>query len=99
MPLFVTVSEQGPAWDPRRPMREQEGWAEHAEFMNALERNGLVVLGGPLHGGRHHRARLVLQAIEEQNVRDRLASDPWMRSGVLRSGELLSWELLLGRLP
>jgi hypothetical protein len=29
-------------------MREPEGWPEHAEFMNGLAEEGVVVLAGPL---------------------------------------------------
>jgi len=96
MALFAVINEQGPSWDPTRPMREQEGWAEHAAFMNALVDDHVVVLGGPLHKGPRHRALLILRATDEETLRARLAEDPWMRSGVLQSGELLAWELLLG---
>ena len=99
MPLFVAINEQGPRWDPARSMREQDGWDEHATFMNALVVERTVVLGGPLPKGVHHRALLVLRAPDEETLRTRLAEDPWMRSGILRIGELLPWELLLGELP
>ena len=99
MALFVVINEQGPAWDPTRPMREQKSWAEHASFMNALVEEHVVALGGPLRGGPRHRAMLVLRAPDETALRERLAADPWMRSGVLRIEELTPWELLLGELP
>ena len=99
MALFVTINEQGPHWNPARSMREQEGWAEHAAFMNALVDDRLVVLGGPLRKGDRHRALLVLRATDEETLRARLADDPWVRSGILRMDELVPWELLLGELP
>ncbi|HYA57735.1 MAG TPA: hypothetical protein VEH57_04645 [Thermoplasmata archaeon] len=99
MPLFVVINEQGPSWREGRPMREQEGWSEHAEFMNQLLADHVVLLGGPLPGGPRHRAMLVLRSSDEHVLRERLATDPWMRSGVLRVGELVPWELLLGELP
>ena len=98
MAYFVVINEQGPGWDPDRPMRGQAGWAEHAAFMNALEAEHLVVLGGPLGNAPKHRALLVLEAPDEKAVRDRLSEDPWMRSGTLVIGELWPWEILLGRL-
>jgi hypothetical protein len=98
MTLFAVVNEQGPNWNPARSMREQEGWKEHAAFMNALVDDHVVVLGGPFHKGPRHRAMLILRADDEEALRARLAEDPWMRSGVLRMGELLPWELLLGEL-
>jgi len=99
MTLFVVINEQGPRWNPARTMREQEGWDEHAAFMNRLVDERTVVLGGPLPKGAHHRALLVLRAPNEETLRALLAEDPWMRSGILRIGELLPWELLLGALP
>jgi hypothetical protein len=35
-------------------MREQEDWAGHARFMNALAEDGFVVLGGLLDDVRGH---------------------------------------------
>jgi hypothetical protein len=96
--LFVVVNEQGPAWDRARAMRDQAGWAEHAQFMNGLSADGTVVLGGPLGHGSPHRAMLVLRADDAGGLRARLALDAWMRSGVLRLGEITPWELLLGEL-
>ena len=99
MTVFALINEQGPKWDPSRPMREQVGWAEHADFMNALVADHLVALGGPLRKGPKHRAMLILRADDEKALIARLANDPWMRSGVLRIAELVPWELLLGELP
>ncbi len=48
---YIVVSEQGPAWIDSQPMREQEDWAGHATFMNALADDGFVVLGGPIGDG------------------------------------------------
>lgn len=49
--LFAVVREPGPTRDHGRPRAEQEAWAEHATFMNALAEAGFVVLGGPLGDG------------------------------------------------
>jgi uncharacterized protein YciI len=99
MAYFVVINEQGPTWQPGRPMRKQPGWEEHAAFMDALEAERLVVLGGPLGGGPRHRAMLVLRAPDERAIRARLEGDPWVRHGVLQLGELMPWELLLGKPP
>ena len=53
MGLFVVINEAGPAWDDKREMREQKGWTDHASFMNGLEAERFVVLGGPLKYSRH----------------------------------------------
>ncbi len=98
MTFFVVIEEQGPNWDTRHPMRKQPGWDEHARFMDALEGERLVVLGGPLKHAAGHRAMLVFDAPDESIVRGRLADDPWMQSGILRIREVEQWELLLGRI-
>lgn len=48
--LFAVTRSRGPAWKTERPMEEQDDWPSHAVFMNALHREGFVVLGGPLEG-------------------------------------------------
>jgi len=97
MAFFVVINEQGPGWDPKRVMREQKGWTEHAKFMDALETEHFVVLGGPLKYLKH-RVMLVVKASDEHELRRRLADDPWMRTGVLRTIEIYPWEILLGKL-
>ena len=82
MPAFlVYVSQTGPEWDPAKPMEEQSLWPEHAVFMNRLVDEGLIALGGPLHGQR--RAFHVWEADSEQAVRVELDADPWSGSHLL----------------
>jgi uncharacterized protein YciI len=97
MGYFAVINEAGPAWDERRPMREQKGWTEHASFMDGLEAERLVVLGGPLKGYSKHRALLIINAPDESKLKERLAEDPWMRTGMLRNIQFYPWEILLGR--
>ena len=78
-------------------MREQKGWTDHAKFMDALEAEQFVVLGGPLKYSKH-RAMLIVNAPSEQALREKLAEDPWMRTGILRPLEVYPWEILLGKL-
>ena len=99
MGRFVVINEQGPQWDSKRSMRDQKGWDEHARFMDALEEEHFVILGGPLGNYPKHRAMLIISAPDEQTLRERLAEDQWMRTGVLRSIQIYSWEILLGKLP
>ena len=98
IPYFVVIEEAGPRWNDKRSVRDQEGWPEHAVFMNTLADEHLVKLGGPLGNYRKHRAMLILDAPDEGVLRKRLAEDPWMRDGVLRTIEIYPWEILLGKL-
>ena len=82
----------GERWDWSRGFREQDGWDEHAAFMDALVQDGFVVLGGPL----DERNVLLVVAVEsEQAVRDRLATDPWVAGGLLRIARIRPWTVLL----
>jgi uncharacterized protein YciI len=95
MALFVVVNEQGPHWQPSRPMREQDLWKEHAAFINEAMHRGSVLLGGPIGNGAPHRALLVVSAENEATVRAWLASDPWMTSGTLRVASVETWNILV----
>jgi uncharacterized protein YciI len=97
MAFFVVINEQGPGWDQKQVMREQKGWTDHAKYMDALEAEHFVVLGGPLKYSKH-RAMLVVNASNEQALRRKLAEDPWMITGVLKTIEIYPWEILLGKL-
>jgi uncharacterized protein YciI len=96
MAYFVVTNEQGPAWKSSRSLREQERWAEHAAFIDALADEGFLILAGPLGGGAKHRALLIVNSVSEQGIRERFAEDPWMRMGVLRILTIEPWEVLVG---
>jgi uncharacterized protein YciI len=74
-------------------MREQDGWDEHAAFMDGLVENGFVVLGGPLEGGRE--VLLIVDAESEDALRARFDEDPWIRDGKLRLASVDEWTVLL----
>jgi uncharacterized protein YciI len=90
---FVVMSRPGPAWDPSRERRQQDGWDEHAEFMDGLVDDGFIILGGPLGAGTN--PMLVIDAQSEEEVRKRLAPDPWMEDGTLEITSVEPWEILL----
>jgi len=91
---FAVIRERGEAWDGSRSMPEQEKWAEHAAFMNALADDGFVVLGGPVGDGA--RILLIVDAESEEAIHARLAADPWTPMGLLRTVTVERWEILLG---
>jgi uncharacterized protein YciI len=94
VPTFVLVRERGPSWDHARGLREQDAWDEHAAFMEALADEGFILLGGPL--GDDHVLH-VISAESEQEIRDRLAGDPWEPMGLLRNVSIERWHVLLGK--
>ena len=74
---FLVTRAWGPAWDPARPRRGQDGWEQHAAFMDTLVEEGFVVLGGPVGDIEAGPALLVVKAESEEAIRERLADDPW----------------------
>ena len=51
MAFFALTETCGPDWDASRGRREQDGWVEHAAFMDGLVEDGFVILGGPVGNG------------------------------------------------
>ena len=61
-------------WDPSSPLEEQSGWDDHAEFMDRLVEQGVVVLGGPL--ADEHRVVLAMEARPKQTYGPRPGTTP-----------------------
>jgi uncharacterized protein YciI len=97
--LFAIIRRGGPGWDRGRPLREQDAWREHAEYMDRLFEEGFVVMVGPLgEGAPEHRVLLIFDADSESAVNARLEDDPWTAMGVLSTVSIERWEVLLGDL-
>jgi uncharacterized protein YciI len=92
---FLVRNARGPAWDHSKLRRQQRGWDEHADFMDALTEEGVVVLGGPVGEGDGTDAVLVLSLPDEPAVRSRLADDPWHKDGTLTIAGVEVWHVLL----
>jgi len=91
--FFAVRLERGGPWDWSRDLRTQEGWDEHARFMDSLVEEGFIVLGGPLDDGPD-----VLHAVSAPSadvVRERLAEDNWAQNGMLTVKSIEEWTILL----
>jgi hypothetical protein len=95
--LFAVIRTRGPAWQDGRPLEGQADWGPHAAFMNALAAEGFVILGGPLDGTPD--VLLVVRAQGPDEIRARLAGDPWSVQDLLRVGRIAPWTIRLGSLP
>jgi len=93
MANFAVRLVHGPNWDPGRPIREQDGWKEHAAFMDGLVEDGFIILGGPVDDGE--QTLHAVEAAGEDEIRTRLALDPWASAGLLRVGSIERWALWL----
>jgi len=91
---FLITRRHGARWDDARPMEEQAEWQAHADFMDGLASEGWLLLVGPVEGTRD--ALLVVRAEGEDEIRERLASDPWTRNGLLRTAEIREWTVRIG---
>jgi uncharacterized protein YciI len=91
--FFAVRLERGGPWDFSRDLREQDGFGEHARFMDSLVADGFIVLGGPIGGQRE-----ILHAVSapsEQAVRQKLAKDNWAQNGMLTIKSIEPWTILL----
>lgn len=80
--------------DHSRGRREQDGWDEHAAFMDELVDEGVVVLGGPVGEGDGDDSRLVLDVASEAAARDCMAGDPWGED-MLTTASVRPWNVWL----
>jgi uncharacterized protein YciI len=91
--LFVVRRARGGPWDWSRDLREQDGWDEHAAFMDELVESGFVLLGGPLESDRE--VLHIVDAPSEEAIHERLAEDPWTPNGMLTTVSVERWTILL----
>jgi uncharacterized protein YciI len=97
MKLFAVVRTCGAAWQSSLPLENQKDWGAHASFMNALQKEDFVVLGGPLEDSPE--VLLIIRASSPEEIVERLAADPWSASDLLRICRISPWTIRLGALP
>ena len=78
MMFLVVLRRSGPDYDHSKPLEQQSGWLDHADFMDGLVGDGFIVLGGVL--GDEVRTAHAVEAASEDEVRERFAQDPWSGS-------------------
>jgi hypothetical protein len=78
MMFLVILRRSGPEYDHSKPLEQQSGWLDHAAFMDGLVDDGFIVLGGVL--GDELRTAHAVEAGSEDEIRERLARDPWSGS-------------------
>ncbi len=90
---FLAISAAGPNRDFAKGTREQPFWDEHAKFIDQLVDEGFILMGGPLvdEGG----ALLILNAKDENEVREKLKDDPWTTHGILKLESVKRWEIFI----
>jgi hypothetical protein len=76
---FVALVERTELWDRSKEAHEQRGFADHVAFMGGLEVEGFIAMAGLLAESEH--ILFVFLADSADEVRARLAQDPWQISG------------------
>jgi uncharacterized protein YciI len=96
---FVVISSAGPNRDPSKRTREQPFWDEHAAFIDQVVEEGFISMGGPLvdRDELPHGALLIVHAEDENEVTQKLKSDPWFQRGILRLESIKRWEIFIDR--
>ena len=90
---FIAISSAGPNHDQSKGTRERPFWDEHAAFIDQLVADGFVLMGGPLvdEGG----ALLIVNAEDEEQVREKLKNDPWFEHGILKLESIKRWQIFI----
>ena len=90
---FVVISSAGPNRDRSKGTREQPFWDEHAAFIDQLVAEGFILMGGPLvdEGG----SLLIVNAEDENEVREKLKNDPWRDQGILKLESIKRWQIFI----
>jgi uncharacterized protein len=91
----MAISSGGPNRDQSKGTREQPFWDEHAAFIDQLVDEGFILMGGPLvdEGG----SLLIVNAKDENEVREKLKNDPWARHGILKLDSVKRWQIFIDK--
>ena len=76
---FAAIVQRTALWDPSREAHEQDGFAGHAAFVGGLERDGFIALAGLMQPSTD--VLFIFLAESEEEVRMRMAQDPWQKDG------------------
>jgi uncharacterized protein YciI len=79
---FVAFVQRTEKWDNSKEAQEHEGFADHAAYMGALEAEGFIAMAGLMLDSSE--VLFVFLADSADEVRARLAQDPWQMSGLAR---------------
>ena len=94
---FLAFSSAGPNRETPKGTREQPFWDEHAAFIDRLVADGFILMGGPLvdEGGMPQGALLIVNAEDENEVREKLKNDPWFTHGILKLENIKRWQIFI----
>ncbi len=79
---FVGIVERTAKWDNAKEAHEHEGFADHAAYMGGLEAEGFIAMAGLML--QSSQVLFVFIAGSEEEVRAKVANDPWQKSGLAK---------------
>ena len=85
----------GPAWTSGAP-EDQDGWEEHAQFIDGLIERGIFVMGGPYadNSGSH----TLLEGVSADEARELVLQDPFVANGVFELEDVRAWNVYVDEL-
>ena len=89
---LVVRFRAGPTWT-SGSVREQPGWDEHVDFVDALVERGTMVMGGPF--SDNSGSQSLLEGIGADEARRILEDDPFMKNGVFELDEIREWTIFV----
>ena len=94
---FLAISSVGPNRDSSKGTRKQPFWDDHVVFIDRLVDEGFILMGGPLVDERElpHGALLIVNAKDENEVREKLKDDPWFEKGILKLETVKRWQIFI----
>jgi len=94
---FLAFSSAGPARDSSKDTRAQPFWDEHAAFIDQLVADEFILMGGPLvdESGMPQGALLIVNAEDENEVREKLKNDPWFTHDILKLESIMRWQIFI----
>ena len=94
---FLAFSLAGPNRDFSKDTRGQPFWDEHAAFIDRLVADEFMLMGGPLvdESGMPQGALLIVNAEDENEVREKLKNDPWFTHGILKLESIMRWQIFI----
>jgi uncharacterized protein YciI len=87
---YVVIHKPGSAWRNGVDFREQPGVTDHVEHYRKLHDDGILELGGPFTGADAGGMMVSVAGLSRELVESFAASDPAVRSGLLRY-EIRRW--------
>jgi uncharacterized protein YciI len=94
---FAAIVQRTSKWDRSKPPEEQSGFGDHVAYMGGLEADGTIAMAGLMLPSED--VLFIFRADSEDEVRRRLAEDPWQQDGHAKLARLEEIAIRIGEPP